>query len=1340
MKKIILSTVLVFIFFGTKIAVSQVFTVSQKFFSGVCAGYSDIMGTDTAMFGASDATAMHDALINNKFWNNDSVHLLTGSYATRTSIKQYIQSMPPMNTRLFYFAGHGGSVKYGNSGNRTADGLLPWVNYNGPNDPILSDTNQRITPYQLTQWLGLFNNGPYNCVVYLDACFSGMFPKYIQGIITYPVWSSACADTESTSDDYSAQHGVYTEYLLKALSNPSNYLAASVHNAIPNVLQGGSHPQINSNYSDINIAGPTLSGTFFRSEAWHGQLTLLGNVTIPSGYSLAPFGSTNLSLGGHSIVSTGGTIDSTLYATGAVYLKQGSVVNGMYPTLSKAVSAAKSGQTIVINNAQTLSGNLILPSGVSFTINAGSTINLNGHSISTSGGGTITIQSGATITGLYAQLQDGSGNIIGLYPSIQNALTPATSGQTVIVFGTNTISSSIIIKSGIIFKITQNAVINLNGNINITSNDGTIIIQNGAIINNGVVLLNGNIITGIYATIQRALAAHTGQEVDILGNYNLSADITISTNIALDLKNNAIVKLVGHSIISNGGTIIVENGGIINGVKAQVQIGSNIIGYCPDIESANNYAINGQTINVIGNETLSSNLSINPGVTLVINSGVTINLNGYSITSSGGGTIIIQSGAKITGLYAQIQDGTGNIIGLHPSIQSALTSPPVNSQIIVTGTNTIPSNLSIPQGVTFTISSNTVINLNGYTITNSGTINIQSGAQIINGAVLWNGNAISGIYPTIEAALTHPGQEIDVLGDYTLDAIFTLPAGVNLKIVQGTFNFNGGSIFVGSGSFNIFYGVMITGIISYLENGSTIKGYCGSIKSACGNAGNGDVVSIVAGTITEKVNLSVGSSFTICGMGIGQTNINGTITLITSSPLTLNLNSFTCIGLFLNGCNPNIQSVDIESDGINGLCIYNCASFLAGTLTVQHETYGNAFNISSSSGYVYAPSHFDNNTRAVYATGNSTFYFYNQDQTNLSLTFCGNNPWDIYTDNTAVVYADACSFNGDSAKIHGKVFTNGNRACTGLQKTIIATNSTILNSNDIIDPALGDFRIVDSSFLHLGKKIKIDIDQKGFFDRAKFKNDYKTLIGNTKDFIDRNPLSSLSKIALLTSIHSFEMIEDYDSLKIFLQSIISDRKFSKLNGLAKRSMIDYYRINKDFGSALSTADELLNNNSDTALVCDVLYEKGLICAYDIDDQTQAIDCFSNIVNNYPNNALAIMAENELNSFGIKIQKKPNETKTFKKPTEFAINSYPNPFNPTTTINYQLPEAGKVTMVVYDLLGRTVANLVNETKDVGVYSTIFDGSHLSSGFYFVKLDVETLSGKSFVKTLKIQMLK
>ncbi|NQS99250.1 MAG: T9SS type A sorting domain-containing protein [candidate division Zixibacteria bacterium] len=68
-----------------------------------------------------------------------------------------------------------------------------------------------------------------------------------------------------------------------------------------------------------------------------------------------------------------------------------------------------------------------------------------------------------------------------------------------------------------------------------------------------------------------------------------------------------------------------------------------------------------------------------------------------------------------------------------------------------------------------------------------------------------------------------------------------------------------------------------------------------------------------------------------------------------------------------------------------------------------------------------------------------------------------------------------------------------------------------------------------------------------------------------------------------------------------------------------------------------------------------------------------------------------------------------------------FSAYPNPFNAQTAISYQLQAASFVTLVVYDVMGREAAVLVDGWRSPGVYETVFDGGELSSGVYFAKMN-------------------
>ncbi|TKJ40127.1 hypothetical protein CEE37_10350 [candidate division LCP-89 bacterium B3_LCP] len=73
------------------------------------------------------------------------------------------------------------------------------------------------------------------------------------------------------------------------------------------------------------------------------------------------------------------------------------------------------------------------------------------------------------------------------------------------------------------------------------------------------------------------------------------------------------------------------------------------------------------------------------------------------------------------------------------------------------------------------------------------------------------------------------------------------------------------------------------------------------------------------------------------------------------------------------------------------------------------------------------------------------------------------------------------------------------------------------------------------------------------------------------------------------------------------------------------------------------------------------------------------------------------------------------------PTEVTLSSaYPNPFNPQTTLSFSLPEAGQVTLIVYDVSGREVARLYDGWYAAGEHQAVFNGGYLASGLYIAKL--------------------
>ena len=97
---------------------------------------------------------------------------------------------------------------------------------------------------------------------------------------------------------------------------------------------------------------------------------------------------------------------------------------------------------------------------------------------------------------------------------------------------------------------------------------------------------------------------------------------------------------------------------------------------------------------------------------------------------------------------------------------------------------------------------------------------------------------------------------------------------------------------------------------------------------------------------------------------------------------------------------------------------------------------------------------------------------------------------------------------------------------------------------------------------------------------------------------------------------------------------------------------------------------------------------------------------------------------------------------FPVPTVFALQqNYPNPFNPSSVISYQLPVDSRVSLKVYDMMGREVAGLVNEYKAAGYYSVSFNAMSLASGVYIYRLAAQGKDkASSFITARKMLLIK
>ncbi|MBI2418500.1 MAG: T9SS type A sorting domain-containing protein [Ignavibacteriales bacterium] len=157
-----------------------------------------------------------------------------------------------------------------------------------------------------------------------------------------------------------------------------------------------------------------------------------------------------------------------------------------------------------------------------------------------------------------------------------------------------------------------------------------------------------------------------------------------------------------------------------------------------------------------------------------------------------------------------------------------------------------------------------------------------------------------------------------------------------------------------------------------------------------------------------------------------------------------------------------------------------------------------------------------------------------------------------------------------------------------------------------------------------------------------------------------------------------------------------------------------------FGEASARLDSIAQANPDT-------YE-----GENAANEKLIVDALLTLINSQIGGGLGKAGNNDLTAFQNTLGSvfssaygtvTPPAVKLKEIPSAYKLsNNYPNPFNPSTRINYDLPKSGYITIKLYDILGKEIATLVDEEKQAGSYILDFNASHLASGTYFYRIKV------------------
>jgi len=576
---------------------------------------------------------------------------------------------------------------------------------------------------------------------------------------------------------------------------------------------------------------------------------------------------------------------------------------------------------------------------------------------------------------------------------------------------------------------------------------------------------------------------------------------------------------------------------------------------------------------------------------------------------------------------------------------------------------------------------------------------------------------VPNLFSTINTAFTYPfvnAEWADVIGSTTLSGNISIASGQVLTLLSSAnINFNGYYIESTGGAFNL------NGLVAFVS-GTKYYALFPTIQSAINSAPSGQTVQLPPWSYTESPSFSSKSNITLTGQGQGSTTLNGGISVTNSSYITIsNLTMSNALGLnnntWTNFWNATIMGCTLAIDygGTMNEIGYVTANNIGASFGLT--AYGGTGDLFYSS--------VSNGDCAVYLSNNAS---YNIGTNN---TFCSNG-YDIDAENGAYAYAISNDYSRPlPSTIRGNVFVTGQNGVCGQPKALVTRNKTIQQTPS-------ELRALDEQYLGLLRKIRDD-KAANRYDAKNYVQDYQQLLDGYKGLIKDGSDKSVIKAALSKVTHLYKGVGDISGFKAYITETLASGKLKSVEPYLKRYFIWDYVNSKQYDNSLKIADEVLSS-ADAAedLLAEMLYEKGLIYKYYLNDTDKANEMYALLMSKYPSSPLVAFAKVEVSSNpGYASKNVAAETNQPVKTATSELYNYPNPFNPTTVISYQLSTTGRASLKVYDVLGREVATLVDEQKPAGSYSVIFDGSHLPSGVYFYRLQVGGLN-----KTLKMILAK
>ncbi|KUO61801.1 hypothetical protein APF79_12095 [bacterium BRH_c32] len=422
-------------------------------------------------------------------------------------------------------------------------------------------------------------------------------------------------------------------------------------------------------------------------------------------------------------------------------------------------------------------------------------------------------------------------------------------------------------------------------------------------------------------------------------------------------------------------------------------------------------------------------------------------------------------------------------------------------------------------------------------------------------------------------------------------------------------------------------------------------------------------------------------------------------------------------GIYCYNSSPTIKHSTLDYNGTGLGCNQYSSPILVGNNFRFNSSHGISCNTYSSPNLTdngYPGSNvIRNNLTGIYVV-------YSSNPTLTGYVTYGNSVFDNTLYNIEANYN--CNINAQ------RVFWNGNTKISTYQSTVDASNPLTTNPNpnrSIVEKGMPVNMIASS------ETISYDIaedDLSQALDKQREKR-YDEAILLFLEVFKKNKEELVGKYALTKIEECFTQSGRKDYLNFSEKEIKPNITVGTETYVIALELEAHQMVNAgEYSGAINNLTTILSKyNLNENIEKNTLFTLGSFYTLFADNKTGADNYFITLKAKYPEDDLTSQIEiikrmgNSLAGDKKIILPNPEiKSETENNNEEISISNYPNPFNPTTTISFALPQSGNIKLIVYDALGREAAILADGMFEVGKHNIKFDGSNLSTGIYFYRI--------------------